>query len=224
MWSLSRPLVYRAVDHLEAMGLVAPLGVQQIGRSAAHVAHRDANRHAARSIDGWAFRSTTSATSAPSCCSSSCCANDAASISRRWSRHSSAGSGVTLARLERATARTSSRCGEPSQRLRCAGFSTLSKRRRRSVSPAAEAAAPAAATSRWGCGSAPRADPGSDRPLAASSRVPPATSRSRYAPVSVASPKRSSSVRWRRSSRLWRSSSSLRPDPRSPTARCAACS
>ena len=58
----------------------------------------------------------------------------------------------------------------------------------------------------------------------ASSRVPPATSRSRYAPVSVARPKRSSSVRCRRSSRLWRSSSSLRPEPRSPDCSMRCCS
>ena len=31
VWSLSRPLVYRAVERLEAMELVAPIGVQQLG-------------------------------------------------------------------------------------------------------------------------------------------------------------------------------------------------
>jgi len=31
VWSLSRPLVYRAVERLEAMKLVAPIGVQQLG-------------------------------------------------------------------------------------------------------------------------------------------------------------------------------------------------
>ena len=31
VWSLSRPLVYRAAERLEAMGLVAPVGVQQLG-------------------------------------------------------------------------------------------------------------------------------------------------------------------------------------------------
>jgi DNA-binding PadR family transcriptional regulator len=31
VWSLSRPLVYRAVERLEAMGLVAPVSVQQVG-------------------------------------------------------------------------------------------------------------------------------------------------------------------------------------------------
>ncbi len=31
VWSLSRPLVYRAVERLEAAGLIEPIGVQQLG-------------------------------------------------------------------------------------------------------------------------------------------------------------------------------------------------
>lgn len=51
VWSLSRPLVYRAVDRLGTIGLVAPLGVQQMGA-------RSRTLHAAtptgtRSVDRW---------------------------------------------------------------------------------------------------------------------------------------------------------------------------
>ena len=86
---------------------------------------------------------------------------------------------------------------------------------------AGRAAVPAAAASRWGCARAPRAPGGCGCTActAASGRgeraVPPA--RRGTTPAITARPLRSSSVRWRRSSRLCRSSSCLRPLPRSPS-------
>ena len=51
VWSLSRPLVYRAAERLEAMGLVAPLGVQQLGaRSRTLLTATAAGR---RAVDRW---------------------------------------------------------------------------------------------------------------------------------------------------------------------------
>ena len=73
-----------------------------------------------------------------------------------------------------ARARTMScRSGGRSRRLRCGGFSLRWRAQRRSVSPGAEATALAAAGSRSGSGSAPRAGPGSRSTARASSRVPP---------------------------------------------------
>jgi DNA-binding PadR family transcriptional regulator len=51
VWSLSRPLVYRAVDHLGAMGLVAPLGVQQMGARSRTL--HTATRAGTRAVDRW---------------------------------------------------------------------------------------------------------------------------------------------------------------------------
>ncbi len=51
VWSLSRPLVYRAVDRLEAMALVAPLGVQQLGARARTL--HTATTAGKRAVDRW---------------------------------------------------------------------------------------------------------------------------------------------------------------------------
>ena len=51
VWSLSRPLVYRAVERLEAMGLVAPIGVQQLGARARTLL--TATPSGRRAVDRW---------------------------------------------------------------------------------------------------------------------------------------------------------------------------
>jgi PadR family transcriptional regulator AphA len=54
VWSLSRPLVYRAVDRLEASQLVAPIGVQQLGARSRTLL--TATPAGSRSVDRWLAR------------------------------------------------------------------------------------------------------------------------------------------------------------------------
>ncbi len=50
-WSLSRPLVYRAVERLESMGLAAPIGVQQLGARSRTLLTATASGK--RAVDRW---------------------------------------------------------------------------------------------------------------------------------------------------------------------------
>ena len=91
VWSLSRPLVYRAVERLEAARLIEPIGVQQLGNrsrtlfTATAIGRRAADRWLAAPVDHVRDVRTE-------LCSSSSCDNDAASISRHSSARSNAGS------------------------------------------------------------------------------------------------------------------------------------
>ena len=152
VWSLSRPLVYRAAERLEAMGLVAPIGVQQLGARSrtlltatggGKARGRSLARAAGRTRPRRAHRAVAQARAAA-----------AAWARSRVARARAAASARTCARAARAARMRTTwcRCGDRSRRARCGASSPRSRSGRRSVSPGAEATALAAARSRSGCG------------------------------------------------------------------------
>ena len=121
VWQIPKAVVYRAIGRLLDADLIAPEGTERGQGPQRTVYTATAERAARRPSGGCAPRSSTSATSAPTCCSSSPCSTGRAttrptcstpsgrssSRSRRRSRparRASAGFDATLLAWRRATA------------------------------------------------------------------------------------------------------------------------